>query len=597
MQDAGSNLEIWISKIPVGSANGNLTAITRRGGQRITQNFDNLNRLIARNYPTAADNLSFAYDLTGRRTEARFADGRQVVRHTWDAAGRLTATTANQRTVSHQLDPAGNRIRTTWPDGFYVTRQFDAANRLTAIKENGSLTLASFTLDALNRRTAASFANTTASSYAYTPQGSLASLNHNLAGTSNDITWNYTRNQLGEITQHTWTNDKYEWKAANASIDYRSNGQNQYTQIGTAKIQHDANGNLTADGTWAYTFDADNRLKTANKTGTAASLDYDPEGRLQKTTIAGTATELLYDGTELIAEYDARGNLLRRYIHGPGADEPIVWYEGKGVANKQWLYADHLGSIIATTDTKGQSTSTLSYGPFGEPNQSTGVRFRYTGQQFLGPLNLYYYKARVYSPQLGRFLQTDPIGHKDDLNLYAYVGNNPVNRFDPTGLASDTRGWGEDEPIQLACGPACTVPLGRIPPPLIPPSRRSEEELERLWGPSPTPKNDVSRFFDTLVDAFRDLPIFAKPPENAYDPDGPKAPGKPGPETGFRDPKGGENWVPNPNPGRGAGSHGWQDSKGDVWVPSGQGGRAHGGPHWDVQTPGGDYRNVKPNLP
>jgi uncharacterized protein RhaS with RHS repeats len=48
---------------------------------------------------------------------------------------------------------------------------------------------------------------------------------------------------------------------------------------------------------------------------------------------------------------------------------------------------------------------------------------------------LYYYKARFYNPRLGRFLQTDPAGTKDDLNLYAYVGNNPVNRVDPTGLA------------------------------------------------------------------------------------------------------------------------------------------------------------------
>jgi uncharacterized protein RhaS with RHS repeats len=48
---------------------------------------------------------------------------------------------------------------------------------------------------------------------------------------------------------------------------------------------------------------------------------------------------------------------------------------------------------------------------------------------------LYYYKARFYAPRIGRFLQTDPVGTKDDLNLYAYVGNNPVNRVDPTGLA------------------------------------------------------------------------------------------------------------------------------------------------------------------
>ena len=62
------------------------------------------------------------------------------------------------------------------------------------------------------------------------------------------------------------------------------------------------------------------------------------------------------------------------------------------------------------------------------------MRFRYTGQQLIAPLNLYYYKARIYSPTLGRFLQTDPIGQQDDMNLYAYVGNNAINSIDPTGL-------------------------------------------------------------------------------------------------------------------------------------------------------------------
>lgn len=81
-----------------------------------------------------------------------------------------------------------------------------------------------------------------------------------------------------------------------------------------------------------------------------------------------------------------------------------------------------------------------------------------------------------------------------------------------------------------------------------------------------------------------------KPPANAYDPDGPKAPGRPGDAEGFVAPKGGDRWVPNPN-GRG---HGWEDADGNVWVPTGKGGGAHGGPHWDVQFPKGGYRNVRP---
>jgi RHS repeat-associated protein len=65
---------------------------------------------------------------------------------------------------------------------------------------------------------------------------------------------------------------------------------------------------------------------------------------------------------------------------------------------------------------------------------TSGIRFRYTGQFWLQEISLYYYKARFYSPALGGFLQTDPVGYQSDLNLYAYVENNPINRTDPPGL-------------------------------------------------------------------------------------------------------------------------------------------------------------------
>jgi RHS repeat-associated protein len=202
----------------------------------------------------------------------------------------------------------------------------------------------------------------------------------------------------------------------------------------------DANANLTGDGTWTYGYDLNNRLKTAAKAGTSATLAYDAEGRLRHSaiTIGSTATSnLLYDGVDLVAEYNAANVLQRRYVHGPGVDEPLVVYEGATTTAKSWLYADHLGSIVGTANATGTSTAIYSYGPYGEPNIATGQRFRYTGQQLISGLGLYYYKARFYSPALGRFLQTDPIGYADDLNLYAYVGGNPMNATDPSGLVAN----------------------------------------------------------------------------------------------------------------------------------------------------------------
>ena len=139
-------------------------------------------------------------------------------------------------------------------------------------------------------------------------------------------------------------------------------------------------------------------------------------------------------------------------------DEPLVWYEGPGTgatANKNWLYADHLGSIIATANASGSASAgsgtVNTYGPFGESAQTTpdNNRFGYTGQQQLKGLGLYYYKARIYSPALGRFLQTDPTGVADDLNLYGYVGNGAINARDPSGLAAVVSKYGNDVYIVL----------------------------------------------------------------------------------------------------------------------------------------------------
>ncbi len=452
---------------------GNRTTLRKRDGNLIGFSYDALNREVSKTLPSGPA-VNTAYDLLSRKLYAHTGVAGQGVDYVWDKAGRLTSETTNQngfsRAMTFQYDAAGNRTQVGWPgsDNFYAAYVYDADNRMTGVCQQvtvsacGSATtlsqglLVTYAYDDLGRRTSVTRTNGTSTTATLDTADRPTIVNLVFPNSASNQTWTFSYNPASQALGGNSSNDLFKWvNHPSQSTSKTYDGLNRDAGIAAvnATVQvpcspstgYDCNGNLANEGSGGRTFayDAENRLTQAVQSATTLNLAYDPLGRLNQTSVVGgTSTQFLYDGDRLSAEYDGVSGLLqRRYIHGPGVDEPLVWYDTSGqVATRNWLHADRQGSIVGWSNDQGVITSSnvQAYGPYGEPQSWSGSRFAYTGQLTLPEVKLYYYKAREYDPAMGRFLQTDPVGYKADMDLYAYVQEDPLNRSDSTGKDPDS---------------------------------------------------------------------------------------------------------------------------------------------------------------
>jgi RHS repeat-associated protein len=418
--------------------------------------------------------VSFTYDGHNNRLTAANAFGTETF--TYDSADRLTSVTyPNGLSLTYSWNSRNQLAAKTDQSGFTTRYTYDANGRLITVSDTTGTQLAAYTYDAAGNVTRADSGNGTFTTYAYDQLSQTTQVvNHTSSGaTQSSFVYTYdvngrvkTMTTLAGTTTYTYDADGQLTRAVlpgartivyaydalgnrsavtdsgTTTTNYSANNLNQYTAVGATTYTYDADGNLltsvNSSGTTTYSYNASQQLVSVAGPNGATTYTYDALGNRVSQTVNGVTTRELNDpviGNQVVGLFDTNGVVQSHYAHGLGLAAQL------SPAGSASYYAyDAEGNTAAVTNASGTVTNTYAYLPFGEKLSETGSAanpFTYSGRGgvFDQRDGTYLTRTRVYNASLGRFTQRDPLSlNAGDANLYRYVGNNPVNLSDASGL-------------------------------------------------------------------------------------------------------------------------------------------------------------------
>ncbi len=247
---------------------------------------------------------------------------------------------------------------------------------------------------------------------------------------------------------------------------YVTDVTNQYVSVSSVPtVAYSARGDMTQFGNWAYTYDAQGNMIRAHnsQSNTLAKYWRDAFAHRAVKDVDGNKTVFFNVGTTQLEAFDVTNATASSTIHEPGIDRPLAQVSASGAVT--FYHQDWLGNVVLLTSTAGAKVQSYTYDVWGKASgfDASGSsisasafvsRFLYTAREYDVESGLYHYRARAYSPAMGRFLQTDPIDFGGgDVNMLRYVSNNPVNTVDPLGLWGINDCWSTPfpphEPINI----------------------------------------------------------------------------------------------------------------------------------------------------